>query len=427
MPESRVGVLAGADADDDSSGSIADVHAEKITFPGSQGESLDARLDLPPTAPHAIALFAHCFTCGKDIAAATRISAGLVAEGFGVLRFDFTGLGSSEGEFANTNFSSNVADLVAAADMLRDRYEAPTLLIGHSLGGAAVLAAAPRIDEVQAVVTIAAPSEATHVQHLFSDDDLASIARDGEAEVSLAGRSFRVQQQFIEDISEQNLTDSIRRLDAALLVLHSPIDELVSVDHARRIYEAARHPKSFVSLDGADHLLTKRPDSAYVARILSAWGSRYLPVHDDDAGERPPAGVVLVEEIDADRFSQRITAGSHSFVADEPRGTGDDLGPNPYDLLLAGLGACTSMTLRMYARRKDLPLDGVRVTLSHERTHSDDCADPDDAACKIERIERHVELRGDLSDRDRKVLGAIADRCPVHRTLEGDLRIETTF
>ncbi len=278
----------------------------KVSFPGSQGEQLDARLDLPTSAPRAIALFAHCFTCGKDIAAATRISAGLVAEGIGVLRFDFTGLGSSEGEFANTNFTSNVGDLVAAADMLRERYEAPRLLIGHSLGGAAVLAAASQIREVTAVATIAAPSDPAHVAAVFTPDALAAIERDGEAEVRLAGRPFRIQRQFLDDISEQRLDDSIANLGAALLVMHSPVDQLVDVDHARRIYEAARHPKSFVTLDGADHLLTARADSTYVARLLATWASRYLPEPDPmPVAAGPPEGVVIVEEAGTGAFAQR--------------------------------------------------------------------------------------------------------------------------
>ncbi|MFP3906097.1 MAG: alpha/beta fold hydrolase [Acidimicrobiales bacterium] len=395
----------------------------KLTFAGAQGTELAARLDLPPHPPRAIALFAHCFTCGKDIAAATRISAGLVAEGFGVLRFDFTGLGSSQGEFANTNFSSNVGDLVAAADMLRDRYQAPNLLVGHSLGGAAVLAAAQQIPEVAAVVTIAAPSDPAHVSGVFADADLRSINEQGEAEVTLAGRAFRVQRQFLEDISNQHLGDAIGRLDAALLVLHSPIDELVSVDHARRIYEMARHPKSFVSIDGANHLLTDRRDATYVARTIATWASRYLP--DAAAPTSPPEGHVVVEETDLGSFAQRVNAGHHTFVADEPIGVGDDTGPTPYDLLLAGLGACTSMTLRMYAQRKSLPLDHVRVTLTHERRHADDCADPARPTCSVSVIERQIELIGDLSADQRSKLAEIADKCPVHRTLEGEVRVET--
>lgn len=400
----------------------------KITFPGFQGEELAARLDLPPSPPRAIALFAHCFTCGKDIAAASRISAGLVAEGFGVLRFDFTGLGSSEGEFANTNFTSNVGDLIAAADMLRERYAAPRLLIGHSLGGAAVLAAAPQIPEVAAVVTIAAPSDPAHVAHVFTSEALASIERDGEADVELAGRPFRIRRQLLDDISGRRLDDSIAHLSAALLVMHSPVDTLVDIDHARRIYEAARHPKSFVSLDGADHLLTSRADSTYVARLLATWASRYLPdAEPAPPAEKAPEGIVVVEEAGTGAFAQRVTAGTHSFMADEPIGIGDDTGPNPYELLLAGLGACTSMTMRMYATRKELPLDHVRVSLSHTRTHSDDCADVDETSCKIDLIERRIEVTGDLTGEQRSALAMIADKCPVHRTLEGDIRVATSL
>ncbi|MEO6317868.1 MAG: alpha/beta fold hydrolase, partial [Acidimicrobiales bacterium] len=334
----------------------------KITFTGSNGDQLAARLDLPSGPPRAVALFAHCFTCGKDIAAASRISAGLVAEGFGVLRFDFTGLGSSDGEFANTNFTSNVTDLIAAAEMLRARYEAPKLLIGHSLGGAAVLAAGPQIPEVLAVATIAAPSDPAHVAGVLTPDALAAIERDGEADVELAGRPFRLKRQFLEDISAQRLDHAVATLGAALLVMHSPVDELVDVDPARRIYQTARHPKSFIALDGADHLLTDPADSAYVARLLAVWASRYLPAVASDPipVTQPPPGTVLVEESGTGAFAQRITAGNHIFLADEPIGIGDDTGPGPYDLLLAGLGACTSMTLRMYADRKKLPLDRVR-------------------------------------------------------------------
>lgn len=398
----------------------------KFTFSGSQGDALDARLDLPVGEPRAFALFAHCFTCGKDIAAASRISRGLVDEGIAVLRFDFTGLGSSEGEFANTNFTSNVADLVAGAEALAERHDAPALLIGHSLGGAAVLAAAPQIASVRGVVTLAAPSEPAHVAGVFSAESVEEIERDGEAEVSLAGRPFRIRQQFLEDISQTNIEDAVAGLDAALLVLHSPIDELVGVDHARRIYEMARHPKSFVSIDGADHLLTDRADAAYVTDIVAAWSRRYLPEGVVDT-QAPPEGVVLVEEAGEGTFTQAIHAGNHTLAADEPAGIGDDTGPNPYELLLAGLGACTSMTLRMYADRKGWPLDHVEVRLTHERTHSEDCADPDDAPCRIEVIDRVIEVRGDLTADQVDSLTAIADKCPVHRTLESDLRVTTTM
>lgn len=409
--------------------------ASKVTFVGSQGDQLAARLDLPPGEVTSIALFAHCFTCSKDIAAASRISAGLVAEGFGVLRFDFTGLGSSEGEFANTNFTSNVQDLLAAADFLRDEHRAPSLLIGHSLGGAAVLAAARHIPEVQAVATIAAPCDPAHVAGVFGADTLAEIANSGEAEVSLAGRPFEIRQQFIDDIERQKLTDDIAHLDAALLVMHSPEDELVGVNHARWIYEAARHPKTFVSLDEADHLLTDRRDSAYVARVIAAWASRYVPTIDTDEGgdtdkdgasSQPAKGLVIVEESGVGTYAQHVRAGTHVLAADEPAGVGDDTGPNPYDLLLAGLGACTSMTLRMYAERKGLALEHVKVTLSHSRSHSEDCEQADEDNCRIETLDRQIELTGELTAEQRDKLATIADKCPVHRTLTGDLRVTTT-
>jgi putative redox protein len=397
----------------------------KTTFPGSRGAELAARLDLPTGTPRAFALFAHCFTCGKDIAAATRISTGLREEGFAVLRFDFTGLGSSEGEFANTDFSSNIADLVAAADMLRARFTPPRLLIGHSLGGAAVLAAASRIPEVNAVATIAAPADPSHVSDLFDPADLEAIEHDGVAEVSLAGRPFTVRREFLRDIAGHNLAASVAALNRALLVMHSPRDTLVGVENARQIFDAAKHPKSFVSLDDADHLLTNREHAAYAARVLAAWASRF--VDDDAESPAPPQeGHVIVEEADVGRLAQMIRAGRHTLRADEPAGIGDDTGPTPYDLLLAALGACTSMTIRMYAERKEISLEHVRVTLTHERRHAEDCEDADGKPLRIDVIGRTLELAGDLSGDDVERLLSIADRCPVHRTLDGDIRIETS-
>ena len=398
------------------------------TFTGSGGDQLAARLDLPDGEPQAYALFAHCFTCSKDLAAATRISRGLVEQGFGVLRFDFTGLGSSEGEFANTNFSSNVDDLVLASGWLRDHHEAPAVLVGHSLGGAAVLAAAGQVPEVVAVATIGAPFDPAHVTELFPAAVRVRMEREGEAEVQLAGRTFRVRQQLLEDLAAQNLSEAIGSLRRALLVLHSPIDKVVDVDNARRIFEAARHPRSFVSLDGADHLLTRRSDAAYVADVLSAWASRYLPQRRDEPApeeSEPEPGVVVVAETGTGKFQQLVTAGRHRFLADEPVGVGDDTGPTPYDVLLAGLGSCTSMTLRMYADRKGWPLEGVEVRLSHDRMHAQDCADCDASPGLIEAIERTIELHGPLTEDQRANLLAIADRCPVHRTLTSDIHIRT--
>ena len=400
---------------------------QPATFIGSRGDELAARLDLPDGAPRAFALFAHCFTCSKDLAAATRISRGLADRGFGVLRFDFTGLGSSEGEFANTDFSSNIGDLVLASDWLREHHEAPSVLVGHSLGGAAVLAAASLVPETVAVATIGAPFDPAHVIELFPATVRDQLQRDGEADVQLAGRTFRVRQQLLDDLGAQNLTDAIRSLRRALLVLHSPVDEIVDVDNARRIFEAARHPRSFVSLDGADHLLTRRTDAAYVADVLSAWASRYLPVPSEDPPPAPGSepGLVIVVGTGAGRFQQRVTAGRHRFLADEPAGVGDDTGPTPYDLLLAGLGTCTSMTLRMYADRKGWPLEHVEVRLAHHRIHADDCADCESSSGLIETVDRTIELHGPLTEEQRSSLLAIADRCPVHRTLTADVHIRT--
>jgi putative redox protein len=399
---------------------------QPATFTGSGGDRLAARLDLPDGEPLAFALFAHCFTCSKDLAAATRISRALADRGFGVLRFDFTGLGSSEGEFANTDFSSNVGDLVLAADWLRENHAAPAVLVGHSLGGAAVLAAAAHVPEAVAVATIGAPFDPAHVTALFPTTVHDQLGRDGEADVQLAGRTFRVRQQLLDDLGAQNLTAAIRSLRRALLVFHSPVDEIVDVDNARQIFEAARHPRSFVSLDGVDHLLTRRTDAAYVADVLSSWASRYLPdrpVEPDPVGPEP--GSVVVTETGTGTFQQRVSAGRHRFLADEPVGVGDDTGPTPYDLLLAGLGTCTSMTLRMYADRKGWPLTGVEVRLAHDRVHADDCADCDATAVFVETIDRTIELHGPLTEEQRSSLLAIADRCPVHRTLTGAIHVRT--
>lgn len=398
----------------------------RIRFPNRRGDELAARLELPSTRPRGHAIFAHCFTCSKDSAAAVRIARALCARGFAILRFDFTGLGQSEGEFAQTTFSTNVADLVAAADWLRAEHQAPTLLLGHSLGGAAVLSAAPDIPEVRAVATLAAPSEPAHVKHLLAGD-VDAIERDGSAEVQLAGRGFRIGKDLLDDLDGQRLSARIRQLDAALLVLHSPQDTIVGIDNARAIYEAARHPKSFLTLDGADHLLTNAADADYVADVVSAWASRYLdPDESEVAPEHTEAGEVVVVERDGG-LTQEVRAGRHALLADEPTSVagGSDLGPTPYDYLLAGLGACTSMTLRMYARHKGLPLEGVRVSLTHDRIHAEDCEDCEKTSGQIDRIRRTIELEGDLDDDIRQRLLEIADRCPVHRTLENEKKIET--
>lgn len=407
---------------------------EKYLFPNGRGEELAARLDRPAGEVRAVALFAHCFTCSKDLAASARISRALAARGFAVLRFDFTGLGGSEGDFANEGFSSNVDDLVAAAEHLRQTLGAPRLLVGHSLGGAAVLAAARRIDEVKAVATIGAPADPAHVKRLFRGD-VAAIEAAGEAEVDIGGRPFRVRRSFLDDLDAQQLGEELGAFGKALLVMHSPVDKIVGIDNARRIYEAARGVKSFVSLEDADHLLTDRRDAGYVGEVLTAWASRY--VADDDVGPEPSssaratpaAGEVLVEEL-TPPFETRVATGRHELRADEPvKVGGGDTGPTPYDYLLAGLGACTSMTLRMYATRKKWPLEGVRVWLRHSRVHAEDCATCDESTTgMVDRIEREIEIDGAaLDEAQRARLMEIADRCPVHRTLENDKEIVTSL
>jgi putative redox protein len=403
------------------------VESEKLTFTGAGGEQLAARYDRPAGPVKAVALFAHCFTCTKDIFAASRIAGALAASGIAVLRFDFTGLGHSEGEFANTTFSSNVDDLVAAADHLRATREAPKLLIGHSLGGAAVLAAAARVPEAVAVATIGAPAEPAHVQHLFQEARPEIEAR-GEAEVLLAGRPFRIKRQFLEDIEKARLEEAVSKLRKALLVFHAPQDATVGIDNAARIFAAAKHPKSFVSLDDADHLLTRRKDAVYVAEVLSSWASRYLDVPAAEAAPEAAPGTVVVEEGGEGRFAQRIAAGPHALRADEPLSVGGgDSGPTPYDLLLAGLGACTSMTLRLYADRKGWALERVRVSLSHDKIHAEDCAGCETKDGRVDRIERRISLEGSLDEAARARLLEIADKCPVHRTLESEVLVATTL
>jgi uncharacterized OsmC-like protein/fermentation-respiration switch protein FrsA (DUF1100 family) len=401
--------------------------AERFDFSNAEGLRLAGLLDSPAGEARAYALFAHCFTCGKDVHAAKRIAEGLNGLGIAVLRFDFTGLGSSEGEFANTTFSSNVADLIAAADQLRRVKRAPAILIGHSLGGAAVLAAAAAVPEARAVVTIAAPSDPGHVTDLFKDR-LDEIKADGEVEVTLSGRPFRIRRAFLDDVAEQELSGRIAALRKALLILHSPTDEIVGIDNASRIFAAARHPKSFVSLTGADHLLSVRSDSAYVANVIAAWAERYLDVAPQESAAEPgDAGLVTVRETGQGRLQQEITTGAHRFLADEPVAAGGaDSGPNPYDLLLAALGACTAMTLRLYAERKALPLDRVTVKLRHAKIHAADCAACETKEGKIDHIERGIVLEGALDADTRARLLEIADKCPVHRTLTSEVDIATS-
>jgi uncharacterized OsmC-like protein/alpha-beta hydrolase superfamily lysophospholipase len=400
--------------------------AEKFDFRSAEGHQLAALLDRPDGEVRAVALFAHCFTCGKDNRAARRIAEALRLHGIAVLRFDFTGLGMSEGEFANTTFSSNVDDLVAAADHLRQTLAAPAILIGHSLGGAAVLAAAHRVAEARAVVTIGAPFDPAHVAGLFGDR-LPEIEAKGETEVTLSGRSFRIRRALLDDIAQQNLAARIGSLHKALLVFHSPTDDIVGIENASQIFLAAKHPKSFISLFGADHLLSRRSDDAYVADVIAAWARRYLDMAaDTESDDASPPNTVIVRETGKGKFQQDVISGQHHLIADEPvKAGGLDSGPGPYDFLLAALGACTSMTLRLYADQKKLPLKRVEVRLRHDRIYANDCADCETKEGLIDHIERVIALEGDLDAAQRARLLEMADKCPVHRTLTHEVRIHT--
>jgi putative redox protein len=397
---------------------------ERIEFPGHDGTMLAARLDLP-RGPHlATAIFAHCFTCGKDIPAARRIAARLAALGIAVLRFDFTGLGHSGGEFANTSFSSNVEDLLAANAYLAGRDMTPSLMIGHSLGGAAVLKAAAELDTVKAVVVIGAPFDPGHVTHNF-EEALPEIEAEGSAEVDLGGRPFRIGKDFLEDVKHVNLTSAIAHLHAALLVLHAPRDAVVGIENAAEIFTAAKHPKSFITLDSADHLISDPADAEYAANVIATWAERYLDMKRPAPPPDIPEGILRVSEADPGGFLNDITSGDgHHLVADEPLAFGgSNQGLSPYGLLSAGLGACTSMTIRMYARRKGWPLEHVSVDVSHDKMHARDAGETDGE--KIDTWQRRISLSGALSADQRARLLEIADKCPVHRTLERRSKVIT--
>jgi putative redox protein len=398
---------------------------ERFQFPGADGQMLDAALDLPNGAPAAFALLAHCFTCGKNVLAARRIADELAKRGIATLRFDFTGIGASEGEFANTTFSSNIADLVAAADYLRKSRKAPAILIGHSLGGAAILAATAKIPEAKCVATIGAPSDPAHVTNLFKEA-IDGIRTSGEVEVSLSGRPFKVKREFLDDVAEHNLTEAVKQLHKPLMIFHSPTDDHVGIDNATRIFVAAKHPKNFISLAGADHLLTQKRDAVFVADMIATWAMRYLDMPSEVDTPDVPDGVVVMETRQG-MYQNLVAAGPHRLLADEPVAVGGlDSGPGPYDLLLAGLGACTSMTMRMYAQRKNIPLDRVTVRLKHSQIYAKDCETCETKEGMISRITRSISIEGKMDDEQRKSLMVIADKCPVHRTLTHEIDIVTT-
>ncbi|MDX1443645.1 MAG: bifunctional alpha/beta hydrolase/OsmC family protein [Gammaproteobacteria bacterium] len=400
---------------------------EKVRFENAEGLDLAGVMELPDKGkPRATVLFAHCFTCTKNIKAAVNIARSLVENGFGVLRFDFTGLGESEGEFAATNFSSNVADLVAAARYLEEEWAPPSILVGHSLGGAAIIQAAHEVDSCRAVATIAAPADPAHVTHLF-DRKRDEIEKDGEAEVQLAGRPFRIRKQLIDDLESATWQEKVRRLRRPLLLFHSPLDETVSISNAQEIFEEALHPKSFVSLDEADHLLSNNADSRYVGSVLAAWASKYLdPAEEEGSGENFDEPVIA--ELGREGLTTSVTAGRFSLVADEPRKLGGaEHGPSPYGFLSVALATCTAMTVQMYARHKKLSLENVRVEVTHDKVHARDCENCETKEGKVDQFTRRLTVSGDLDDEARERLVEIADRCPVHRSLNSEVDIVTTL
>jgi putative redox protein len=399
---------------------------KNLEFKNKDGQTLSARLDFPVDGkPLAYALFAHCFTCSKNIKAVAHISRALTREGIAVLRFDFTGLGESEGNFADTNFSSNVDDLIVAADFLKSNYSAPQILIGHSFGGAAVLQAADRISSATAVVTIAAPSDPQHVTHALGSA-AASIQNQGQANVTLAGRTFTLKKQFLDDLDFVNMVDTLKNLDRALLVLHSPIDETVAIENAAQIFQAARHPKSFISLDTADHLLTNAEDSLYAGSVIAAWAHKYVGTSLEEEPKTDADENQVITRIGKSGYVTDIMAAGHGLVADEPASMGGtDKGPAPFDLLMAGLGTCKAMTLRMYSNRKQWPLEAVTVKLNHKKIDTADCETCQTKEGQLDQFNCEIELSGELDDNQKQRLMQIADRCPVHRTLKSEVVIKT--
>ncbi|TNE53400.1 MAG: OsmC family protein [Bacteroidetes bacterium] len=396
---------------------------QKINFKNSEGHLLAARLELPDNQKTvSYALFAHCFTCSKNLSAVRAISRALTSQGIAVLRFDFTGLGESEGDFEDTNFSSNVGDLIAGANYLEEHYRAPELLIGHSLGGAAVVFAARELESVRALVTIGAPSHPQHVRHLITSGE-DEIREHGRAEVAIGGRPFYIRSQFLDDLETQKMSDVLKNLRKALLVVHSPQDDTVGIENAREIYNQAFHPKSFLSIDGADHLLSRKEDATYVGMVISGWASRYIQQPEKS---QLTTGNQVVVSIGNEGFTTEMKVGKHKLLADEPEEVGgDDFGPSPYGYVTAGLGACTAMTLRMYADRKKWPLEGVTVHLDHGKDYCGDCEDPESAGKRIDHFVRYIELKGELSEEQQQKLLEIADKCPVHKTLHQTVQIKT--
>jgi uncharacterized OsmC-like protein/alpha/beta superfamily hydrolase len=397
---------------------------QKLTFKNREGALLSARLELPADQrPHNFALFAHCFTCNKNFHAVRNVSRALTSRGFGVLQFDFTGLGASGGDFSESNFSGNVDDLLAAAEFLAAAYQAPSLIVGHSLGGAAALLAASQLESVQAVATIGSPSNPQHVQHLFQTS-LEEIAQSGKALVHIGGRPFTIKKQFLEDISQMTLLKVVAAMRKSILILHSPQDAIVGIENAAELYGAAHHPKSFISLNGADHLLNREADSLYAGDMIASWARRYLPWQEAPKLSSLHQVVALLQQ--EDTFTTSIKAGDHYLTADEPKtAQGNNFGPTPYELVASGLAACTAMTIKMYANHKKWPLEDVEVHVSYRKDHAEDSQHQQDKGAKIDIFEREIKLTGDLEPQQRERMLDIANKCPVHKTLHSEVLVRT--
>ncbi|PKG51381.1 bifunctional alpha/beta hydrolase/OsmC family protein [Olleya sp. 1-3] len=400
------------------------MNIQKINFTNAEGQQLVGRLELPINQhPHNFAIFAHCFTCNKNLSAVKNITRELTSNGFGVLRFDFTGLGESEGDFENTNFSGNVDDLISASNYLKENYTAPTLLIGHSLGGAAVVFAASTIDSVKAVATIGAPSNPKHVENLIKSS-VDEIKATGKANVSIGGRPFTIKKQFLDDIETKSLPNVAKNLRKALLVMHSPQDNTVGIENAEEIYVAARHPKSFVSLDGADHLLMRKEDSIYVGSVIASWAKRYISIPKTDTVSTTHQAVASLDTEDG--FTTQMTVGSHTMMADEPTSFGgNDFGPSPYEFVSAGLSACTAMTVQMYVKRKGWNLQNIEVHTSHTKVAKQVVENGEQKEIKVDTFNREIKLKGNLDDKQIQRILQIADKCPVHKTLHSDIDVVT--
>ncbi|MEH0155581.1 alpha/beta fold hydrolase [Limibacter armeniacum] len=401
------------------------MNTKSISFPNFEGQQLSAKLDLPVDQhPKTFAIFSHCFTCNKNLSAVRNISQSLTQNGIGVLRFDFTGLGDSEGDFSDTNFSTSVDDLIAAAKFLENNYVAPSLMVGHSLGGAAVIFAGSRLDSIKAIATIGAPSDPEHVQHLLKEG-MEEIQQLGEATVRIGGRPFKVKKQLIDDLNQQAMYPLLKHLRKGLLVMHSPQDKIVDISNAARIYETAYHPKSFVSLDGADHLMSNPEDSRYAGTVIAAWAKKYIKEESKAPDLKTDKDVVV--SIGDKGYTTEMLVGKHYMVADEPEDVGGfDFGPSPYGYLTAALGACTAMTLRLYADHKQLEVEEINIHLSHSKSHMEDCENCEaDNQSKIDHFDREIEIKGNLTEAQRNRMLEIADKCPVHRTLHEEVKVST--